>query len=762
MPNNFAVLDQHDFTAGELDPQSKRGNDDPLVKAGARQLLNARILNTKGAANRPGRNLVAARASQSRDEDILMAPGVTYRLSFTNATLKIFDSTGTQVFTEGGRAWTGATLGQIIFAIYLNQIFLTFPGVVPEVLTWDGVTTWSSAAFAELLVGSQVRTPFYRLAAKGIGLSVGGGTGSIGLVTTDPYFVAGAAPVGMVNTLIRFIGRQIRIDSVTNATTATGTVLEPLPGTQNINFGPLNPNLVFSISDVVIGSVSGAKGVVLNVGGGAINVQLLTLGTTVETINGSPQTEAFVTSDTIVSAGGALPATTVGPVGAPANSFEWDEELMNSYRGFPRSVAVDQGRLIFSDFPALPGAIAWSAFGTPIDLNVGANPTDGFLEIAPGKNRVQHVVPGPESSEIVFCDNGIFYISISATNPLKPGSVTFQKISSDGAGAVQPRAVGEVIVYADQGLTQLASIVAVGAYNRPFVTVSLTDLHSHLFNNIQAIALPTSVTQFPERYAYVLNGDGTLAVGKYTLDETGKLAGKIGWVPWNGFGVGKWVSALNDVVTFVTAYTQGAATAFMVEQLDATRYLDASLPINAIPAALTPPGGKGPLWWLPLATVDLMDGAFALGPHATDANGFIVPTQPGEDLSSATLRAGFMWTGVIEPFLPPVQGGQDGGQRMKKRRCARFEVYVANSSGFAVRQIYTGQQGPNLPVPGTYMGGRRIPAYNQDDNTNIAPPLREQAYTTRPRGRAHDPRVAIVKDTPGPLTIVEISARVSV
>jgi hypothetical protein len=56
-----------------------------------------------------------------------------------------------------------------------------------------------------------------------------------------------------------------------------------------------------------------------------------------------------------------------------------------------------------------------------------------MFEIAPGKVQVYYVVPGPESSEFVFCDRRIYYIPISPTNPLKPGSVAFQLLSGDGA-----------------------------------------------------------------------------------------------------------------------------------------------------------------------------------------------------------------------------------------------------------------------------------------------------------------------------------------
>ena len=40
--------------------------------------------------------------------------------------------------------------------------------------------------------------------------------------------------------------------------------------------------------------------------------------------------------------------------------------------------------------------------------------------------------------------------------------------------------------------------------------------------------------------------------------------------------------------------------------------------------------------------------------------------------------------------------------------------------------------------------------------------LREETQRWRPLGRAFDPRVAIIKDTPGPLTVVEYDFEVTV
>ena len=57
-------------------------------------------------------------------------------------------------------------------------------------------------------------------------------------------------------------------------------------------------------------------------------------------------------------------------------------------------------------------------------------------------------IPGMEGNEFVFCDNKVFYIPISVTNPLKPGSAAFNLLADDGCAAVQPRPTDAFILYA--------------------------------------------------------------------------------------------------------------------------------------------------------------------------------------------------------------------------------------------------------------------------------------------------------------------------
>ena len=55
-----------------------------------------------------------------------------------------------------------------------------------------------------------------------------------------------------------------------------------------------------------------------------------------------------------------------------------------------------------------------------------------------------------------------------------------------------------------------------------------------------------------------------------------------------------------------------------------------------------------------------------------------------------------------------------------------------------------------------------MPTWDVGDDATQPPPLREEAQRWRPLGRAFDPRVAVIKDTPGPLMINEFGIEVTI
>jgi hypothetical protein len=757
---------QTDFTYGEVDVTFKRNDAHPARKAGTRQCANMRILNSKALQNRPGRAAQFPATDAWRIEEVTMSPGNVFRIWFGtlpsgSGQIRVLNSLGVTLFTfsvQGNGAllpWTAATYNQIVYAVLGLSIYITFPGMRPQILAWNGASTWTLQDYNELTVGGQKRTWFYRISPQGITLQPGAQTGS-GISLTASAALFTPAHVG---TRIRFVNRQMLITQVNSPTVAIVTITEALPGAQVINFAT-DPRSIFSVGDVVTGSVTASKGIVVATSATTIQVQLLTLGTsTFVSVSGQLNIVAFSGSDVVVGPGGSLQASSANAPGAPQAVTFWDEEVMNPLQGYPASCFVDQFRLGFCNFPTVPNGIGWSAINAPTDQYVvgASQPSGAMFELAPDKVQVRFVAAGPESSEFVFCDHAVYYIKIDAQNPLKPGSVSFQTLSNDGAAAVQPRPAQGLLFYVNAGGSSVMAISAPGAYYRPFETNSLTEFHSHLFGTIRALAAPNADTTFEERYLYALSTDGTMACGRYEK-ENGDI--RVGWVPWSGAGVVTWIAALNASVMFTTNYFGS----IICETLDDTKYLDAGLFVNAPPAAFAPPGGKGPMWWMPSQQVVLMDqGTRSMGTYDIDGNGFIVPQgNAGEDLTAATLITGQQWTATVEPFCPHAPPGQDAGQRMKRQQMTRLMAYVIHSTGFVLGYLNSADITRTSPPLGTLMGFKRFPAYNQDDDPTKPPPERETAEGYPPPGSTFDPRGVFIKDTPGPLQLLELTIEVSI
>lgn len=819
---------QRDFSYGEVDPALKRADDHPARKAGLRQMANARILNSGSIQDRPGRRALypvtnGGVSQVIRTERISLVAGTPIDIQFLPGRVKIINAAGVTVanFTAQGNGallpWvSSADVASIVYAISKKTITICFGNAMrPQVITFDGVSTYTIADYTELVTaGGQKRTPFYRLSPQGVTMLPSAAAGNITVKFSSPIVVA-----GMVGTRVRFAGRQILLGSVIDSSTMNATVIEPLPIAETIALSSSAGR--FNLGDVVIGSITGATGIVCQ----APNIQYVSipipfvfaLGDTVtggtsgatgvitarspdflqygivlntgtlflafETISGASGSSALTTvSGTslvvqLLATNNTSPAYTiesiVGPSGAgsisgattaaPQAIAVWDDEVFNSFRGYPASCFADQFRVGFCNFPALPGGVLWSAINSATDLfaNDASSPDNAIFEIAPNNAQVYYVIPGPEGSEFVFCDNRVFYIPISETNPLKPGSVAFKTLSADGAGQVQPRLAQEAILYANAGRSSIMAILATGAYLRPFNTKNLTEFHAHLFSGIMAIACPSADGTFNERYAYVLNGNGSISVGKY---DAGSLASsdtpQIGWGPWSGAGIVSWIGAYAADVLFTSTYF-GAA---LVEILDDAQYLDCGITVNAAPAAFAPPGGKGPLWFIPSRTVSLIDQTSrVMGTYQIDGNGFIVPQfNGGEDLTRADLVAGQPWTMIAEPFCPDAPPGTSAGQRMFKRRVSRFAAYVIHSTGFMMARLFSGPVTPTSPALGAVMNFTRFATWNQGDDPTKPPPQREITERTRPIGRSFDPRVAVIKDVPGPLQIVELGLEATI
>lgn len=784
---------QRDFSGGELDESMKRSDENPVMKTGARQMPNWRVLSSGAVDNRPGRR--ALFLETGRVEEVLMSPGNVFFIVFGPGYLRVYNASGVQVFSSTVKGdgstpipWTLTTCRNVSFVIAPGaqfQIYIAYadgaPNNPPQILSWDGVSqssTWKLTTYAETVsVNGAKDTIFTRISPPNVQMQPSGTNGSITITFSAPILVP-----AMIGTRLLWSGQQITITGVSSPTVGTATVDQTLPNGQEIGLGAgLGDN--FFVGDEVVGSTSGAKGIVTLVLTSDIFLQ------PIPGANGFPI--YFVVGETIFGPNGYAVAVTQARV-PPFATAIWDDEVMNLFRGYPTSVFYDQSRLGFCNFPAVPSGVGWATIGLPLNFLVTSfslvTPDSAMFELAPGKSQVLFVQPGAESSEFVFCDNAIYYIPISPTVPLQPGSVTFTLMSQQGCQPnVRPQPIEQSILYVKAGGAQMGAVQAPGAYYRPYIIDHVSEYHSHLFTASPAIAIaaPPAMSQFEELYAYVLLANGSIAMAKYAirnglLDVGPEGRPKMGWLPWSGAGSPSWISAQGSDVVFTTNYSLpasgsgfssgfsngfGGATAIsVVEVLDNNQYLDSSILVNSPPIGIPTPGGKGPLWWLAGASVTLMDQSTRMmGTYQIDANGKIIPqNNAGENLLSAQLVAGQPWTATLEPFVPDAPPGQSAHQRMFKRRVSRMAVYVSNSTGFLMARLFSGPLSRTSPALGTIMNFFRVTAWNQDDDPTQPPPLREEADRWRPIGRSYDPRVAVIKDTPGPLRVHEFGCEVSI
>src|SRR5258705_4010710 len=250
---------QTDFSFGEVDIARKRADGHPARKGGLRQMANARILNSGGLQNRSGRRvLYPSTNSPKRTERFAISAGNNFDIQFAAGRVKIIDSTGTIVgnFTAQGNGaalpWASTSdINSIVYAVSpsatARNITITFGFAMrPQVITFDGVSTWSIADYLETITpGGQKRTPFYRLSPQNITMLPSAVTGAITVDFSSPIVVA-----GMVDTRVRFCGRQILLGSVVSTTRMNATVIEPLPPAQTLTLSATAGT--FNIVDALI------------------------------------------------------------------------------------------------------------------------------------------------------------------------------------------------------------------------------------------------------------------------------------------------------------------------------------------------------------------------------------------------------------------------------------------------------------------------------------------------------------------------------
>jgi hypothetical protein len=728
---------QVDFSGGQINLDARRRGDSPIFRAGARVARNWRATSSGQLKYRPGRR--AAYITDARRGDFLRASdGSEFTLRFSAGKIAVLDANGIQVAQSSSASyiWGDADVSKINWAQAQDMIFVCYPGMRPQIVSYEHNTgAWSFSQFAFDTTSGVVYQPYYRGHALGAKISYSATTGSVILTCDADYFRP-----NMIGLTLSILGQQVKITSVTDGQHATATPTYRLPDTIKVQVIDTNPFQVGQIVSAVTQNIKFEVGYIDTVGKWVHGVLLSNL---------TFQAGQFDANDTLVSPFGSSKFGAGAPDAGDANlpTLQWQEEFMNAVQGWPGSVSFDRGRVIFCDFPQAKNAVLWSAVAAPQTFWIdsvaagaqpaaGANATAAMLYLVTGAPHVRFVI-GWQQGQFAFSDIGTYFTPISNVAPLVPGSVEFDKISDDGVAQIRPVTIQDAIVFINAGLTRCAAVRATGTTTRPMLVEDISDAHTDLFVRPVQLAIATGDGELPERYVYVVNQDGSVVVGKI-VSAVGSAQMFVGWAPWTCAGAVRWVNAVGPRVQYTTEYFSAeGAQSYIVENEDSSLFLDYCVTINALPASLARPPGKGPFWKLPGASVTVMDGARDLGERTVDDDGFVIAS-PDEDLTAASIVAGFFTQAEFQPFVEP----NNRVDRTRKMKIAHAIINVRNATDFQF---------------GSYI----FPVQRFGDDEAAQPIFMDGAFRARQLGRSNDPTIALVKHRPGPLTLCEFSAKVS-
>lgn len=461
-----------------------------------------------GARRRPGGNRLANPVAASR-RFTYDGRGFKEHLDFSNGRLDIYAEDGTleQTITSSV-PWVLADLDNLRFDSDANRVFVACTSFMTRELTRADDGTWTLSVFTfSDTVNGKVSQPFYdkfnRIDVT-MGLSAYSGTG-VTMTFSDPVLVA-----GHVGLRFRYLTRcEVLVTGVTSSTVGTVTIIDRIYPTLLVT---VVASSKFKVGQVVQGTVSNVLGIVSAVPG----------GTTVEVIllegydyfvydSGDP-----AATDTLVGPeGGSKLTASPSEVTTPGTSSIWDEQLISAVRGYPGEVTVHKNRLCLTAFPQATDVFTASALGNFYNFEVGPEDEDAIQEElgADPNSQIRHAVSTEQL--LLFTDRGLYFVPESPENPLSPNTIEFSWVAPDGASLVEPAEVTEGILFIDDAAGRLMLAAMTGNVRRPWNVAELSEVAYDLLTGPKRLAVSNGLDGRSERYALILNDDGSIACMMY-------------------------------------------------------------------------------------------------------------------------------------------------------------------------------------------------------------------------------------------------------
>jgi len=511
---------------------------------------------------------------QSRLLPFIFSDDERYIISLENAKVRCFQispttgavslvATITADTDSAALPFSDTYLHEYTFAQAGDVMFICHPLFMPRQLVRTSLTTFQIEVFAfDVKSDSKlIYQPYFSFQSLGVTLNPSATSGSgVTLTTSVAYWDTTGSQSGgnypsslHVGVTIRYHGAEIEITSVQSNTQATGTVLDALSQTLDVNaFRTTDGSAEVIVTHVKHGL---AVGDVLVVSKAAAVGNIAS-----SNLNGSRTVTSIVDDNHYTfDAGGSANASVDGG-GAPvmtthAASQNWSEQSFSALRGYPAAVAFHENRLIFAGTISQPDSIFMSKSAQYYNFDVGTAEDNDSIQITASIgeiNQIRHLVSNRDLQ--IFTATSEMFIPSFQNKPLTPTTTTVKRQTPFGSDFVRPQVIDGATVFVQKGGAIVREYLFTDS-ELAYSAGSVSALSAHLIKAPKEMNILYGAIDRTESYIFVLNNDGTLAVFNSNRNEK-----RAGWTEFTCQGRFSSTVTIDDRVFANVIINTGAGT----------------------------------------------------------------------------------------------------------------------------------------------------------------------------------------------------------
>lgn len=714
------TITQRSFIYGEIREDFLEADDLELRGASVRGGLNCRITAARTLEARPGFALMRQMDSTTRDViEIQPETGLLYGIVITDTALQIIDNTARLVKTISPVPWFDASTvwvepfreRTVIGGIWGMRILNYLDGA------WSlDDFQWAGAA------GNELAQAYWSFRGD-VQITPSALTGSITITATQALWTP-----AYVGQRIRYGFREIIITGYSSPTVLTGTVVSSLPPSFRLTVASGSS---FRVGDAVTAADTDFQGVVLGITGNTINVATTSFfdGPDINEVLTGPSGGSKVTAKVQI---------------APLASPVWDEPLFSPVRGWARAGAAAGSRLFLVDHPLVPDIVCCSSVRDITDFTIGADDDDGIARRC-GDNspRFMHAINAGDL--LLLADKGLYYVSVRDA-VLTPSSFNAIQFDKRGSSAVRPVAVQDGVVFVEASGQEIAAALLQGNIYLKWSVKTISTNHSHLIKSPTKLCGVSIFSASPEKYLFIVNGDGTLAALSWV--DTFNVE-SVGFLPWATAGDFKSMSPIFGGYWAITDRLINGTMKRLLERMDDDYLVDAGTPVLA-EQVLTVNGANLTVNGANLTVVASAQTIFAnetvrvygagwdYGDVTVGSDGII----PGEFVGKAV--AGFNFEARALMWPQEVIQSERGG------------IYPARTIQGSVSVLQTGRMHIRCNA-----NTRKVGGYSFGDDLTAPPPDKTRKYRFPVMGMRDHPEIEIIKPGPGRMAILAVTHEVT-